>query len=96
MNLLEGILCPIIWVINEDVKGYWPLYQPLLSDWCPAGLDAALHNPLGPVDQLIFIAPHSLLTWSIIQQFAYTYVMGEGAESLAKIMIKVICSPFIH
>lgn len=26
---MEKLPCPIIWVINEDIKKYWPQYQPL-------------------------------------------------------------------
>lgn len=45
----EGAFCPIVQVISEDVKQYWPQYRPLgqtTSDRPPAGLCVSDHNPL--------------------------------------------------
>ena len=47
IKLAEGALCPIIQVINEVVKRYWPQYWCLgytSSDFPPSGLYAD-HNP---------------------------------------------------
>lgn len=41
----------------ENVKQYWPQYQPLVyttSDWSPAGICATDHNPSGLDIQTVF------------------------------------------
>ncbi|KAK4806786.1 hypothetical protein QYF61_005582 [Mycteria americana] len=63
-KLAEGTLCPIIQIINEEVKHYWPQYRPLgytSSDLPPTALCATDHHPLGPAIQPIFNPPHCLL-----------------------------------
>lgn len=88
-KLAEVVLCFIIQVINEVIKQYWPLYQSVQSGWCPAGLNAAVNNPLGPV----VTASHGLLSWPL---FLYTYVVWEGVESFANIQVNIICFAFLH
>lgn len=56
-NLDEGAVCPIIQLITEDVKQYWPWYQPLGALWSPAALRVD-HNPLSLTLQPIFNPPH--------------------------------------
>lgn len=54
----------VTWVTNEDIKHYWPQYQPLwytTGDWPPAGICVTDHNPSGLDIQLDFNAlycPH--------------------------------------
>lgn len=88
-KLAEVVLRLIIQVINEVIKQYWPLCQSLQSGWCPAGLNAAVNNPLDPV----VTASHGLLSWPL---FLYTYVVWEGVESFANIQVNVICFAFLY
>ena len=56
LQIAEGTLCPIIQVINEEVKLYWSQFWLLgwtTSDWPPAGLPAFDHNILSPAVQLV-------------------------------------------
>lgn len=71
-KVVEGVLCPIIQLINEVVKQYWTQYQwpehnP--SDWPAAGLCATAHNSLSFADSFQSISPsvysvHTLCTCS--------------------------------
>lgn len=63
-ELAEGTLCHSIQVINEEIKQYWPSYQPLwytTSDSPPTGLFSTDHNPLGLTVQPVFKPPHYAL-----------------------------------
>lgn len=60
-QLAEGTLCPIIWVINKDVKHRWSWSQPLeyaTNDYPSPGLHAADHNPLSPAVHPVFTPAH--------------------------------------
>lgn len=62
-KLVEGGLCPIIQVINEDVKTVQAQYKPLQytsSDWPSGGICAAGQNPLSMATQPVFHVPHCL------------------------------------
>jgi len=62
-KLGEGVLCPIIQVINEAVKQFWLQYQPLgyiTNGWSSDGLWVADKNPLSTAVQPVFSTPHCL------------------------------------
>lgn len=55
--LTEDALCPIINVINEDVKQCWlhyPSQEGTIGDWPPAELCAADRKPLEPHSSATF------------------------------------------
>lgn len=58
-KLAEGVLCPIIQVINEEVVWYWP--QCTSSDWPLAGRCLIDDNPLNPAVQPVFSPPYCSL-----------------------------------
>lgn len=60
-KLPDSAICPIIMIISEDIKQHWPL-EYTNSDWLPAELYAANHNPLSPAVQPVFSLPHCPLT----------------------------------
>lgn len=71
-NLLGGVLCLIMQAINSDVRWYWCQYWSLrdaITNWTPAGVHIADHNPWSPAVQAIFHPPYSLLIQLISHWF---------------------------
>lgn len=64
-KLAEGVLCPIIQVIDEDIKECYLWCGPLAHtsrDLPPAGVFAADHNPSSLAVQAVFSPSHCSLT----------------------------------
>lgn len=99
-KLVKAVLSPIIQVISENIKQFWPQYRTLgctMSDWPPDGLHVTDHNPLILTVQPDFKPPHCPFTSSTIHQFVYKDVIGYSVKSLVKIGINDIhCAPLIH
>lgn len=68
-HFVEGALCLIIWLVNEDVEQYWCRYWPLgyiTGDQTPAGHRAADDNPWNlAVQFLVSRCLPSILTLSM-------------------------------
>ena len=63
-KLAESILCPVRWIINDDVKWDWIQCWPqryTASYWPPTRLCSTDQHPLGPDLESVFSPPHCLL-----------------------------------
>ena len=64
-ELAEGMLCPIIQIVNEDVKQCWCrywLWGYTTNNWPPAGLCATGHHPLDHFYSLCFLSENFVIT----------------------------------
>jgi len=63
-QLAESVHCLIVQAINSNVKWCWCQYWSLrdaITNWLPAGVRVAGHNPWSPAVQTIFHPPYNLL-----------------------------------
>ena len=64
-KLPEGAACPVIQVVDEDVKHFYHQCQSLghtTGGWPPVGLCAAAENPISPAVQPVFsLPPHPFI-----------------------------------
>lgn len=99
-KLAESPLCPIIQMINEDVKEDQFQYQPLrytASYWPPAQLHATGCHPLGPSIQPVFNPLGCLLIQPISHKLVYEYLTGDIVKSFSEVQVDSIdCSPLIY
>lgn len=71
-QLAGSVLCLIVQAINSNVRWYWCQYWSLrdaITNWTPAGVHIADHNPWSPAVQAIFHPPYSLLIQLISHWF---------------------------
>ena len=93
----EDALCPIIQIINEDIKEDQAQFSPLgytANSWPPTRPCAIDHHPLSPAIQIAFSPPHCLLIQPILHQ--QWGCLRDSAKSLTEVKVGHIhCSPLI-
>lgn len=99
-EVAEGSLCPVVQVINEEVKQYWTQYQSLeytTSYLPPTGLHATYLNLLDPAIKTVFNLHHCLFILPVICHPVYKDVIGDRVNGFTKINVKKThCLPVVH
>ncbi|KAK4831896.1 hypothetical protein QYF61_020043 [Mycteria americana] len=84
----EGILNPLIQIIDKDIKQDWPQHRALgntACDWPPTGFNSIHHHSLGPAIQPVLYPAKSAPVQAMSSQFLQENAVGNRVKGFMEV-----------